>query len=127
MGQVVFPLRSLVDGNSPSTVEGGPQKIHDRWFEMETSGKSKNSHPKLRLQMTLILPNEVKRSIGDDEEVQYKDTLAGGIERALEDDDDEIENDFEHKMADGLGSSTEEEETTKPLKAVQVKVKKTKA
>ncbi|MBT4987868.1 MAG: hypothetical protein HOM87_08705, partial [Proteobacteria bacterium] len=120
MGQVVFPLRSLVDGTSPSTVEGGPQKIHDRWFDMETSGKSKNSSPKLRLQMTLILPNEVKRSVGEYDEVEFKDTVAGGVARALEDED---ENDFEHKMADGLGSSTEEEEAA-PLKAVQAKRKK---
>ena len=77
IGQFVFPLRTLIDGKTPSTVQGGSQKIHDQWFPLDRRGKP--SAAKLRIQMTLVLPNNVSNT--DDYAFATDDLTNGDYEK----------------------------------------------
>ena len=105
LGQVVFPLRSLVDGKSPSTVEGGPQKIHDKWYDLELASKKSPYQSKLRIQMTLILPNEVTRTV-DEEDEDRGNTISSNIARVVEEDSSDDELGFGQNTR---GNATEDE------------------
>ena len=68
IGQVIFPLRSLVDGLSSSGVSGGSQHLHDLWCPLvgrrsssSTVGeKPQPDEPALHLVMQMILPSSAQ-------------------------------------------------------------------
>tara|TARA_B100000780_G_C21114053_1_gene450501 strand:+ start:116 stop:2599 length:2484 start_codon:yes stop_codon:yes gene_type:complete len=68
IGQVIFPLRSLVDGLSSADVRGGSQHLHDLWCPLvgrrsssSTVGeKPQPDEPALHLVMQLILPGSTQ-------------------------------------------------------------------
>ena len=65
IGQVIFPLRSLVDGLTSSDVRGGSQHLHDVWCPLVGRRSSSSTvgeqpepdEPALKLVMQLILPS----------------------------------------------------------------------
>ena len=131
IGQVIFPLRSLVDGLAASDVRGGSQRLHDIWCPLV--GRRSNSstvgeqpepdEPALHLVMQLILPssteemspvhnnNGVRTGVNANtpggsqpqyhHHQQQPTTLAQAAAKGLDDDDD----------GDDAGSDEEEDRT----------------
>ena len=102
IGQFIFPLRTLIDGKTPSTVQGGSQKIHDQWFALDRKGKP--SMAKLRVQMTLVLPNTVQNT--DDQVFSSDDLTNADYKKPKENYADAFRNALEEN--DSSSSSSDE-------------------
>ena len=136
IGQFVFPLRTLIDGKTPSTVQGGSQKIHDQWFPLDRKGKV--SAAKLRIQMTLVLPNNVSNTddyvfatddlTNGDYEKKPKENYADTFRKALEENDSSSDEEIQRDDAvkENVQSMQMTKGTTKKKKVVARKKKKVK-